>query len=203
MRKFIFCLIFAIILFGCSNSELLNVNTSDNAIEDIQIENEAFEYAETERLIGLSTLFRDGWNLDAALDSRPIGTLVVTIKTSDKYLAGTDCDIYFGMKLSNGRVYERLLDKEGYNDFERNDLDDYFLYVGDKTFYPNQVASIWLRSVKSGAGPDWHVNYIKVRINGVLVYTKNIKAWIDPGQKYTMNSVNFPAAQDIPISITN
>lgn len=151
---------------------------------------------------GANSLFRDGWNLDAGLDGRPVGTLTITIHTSNKFLAGTDCDIYFGMKLSDGRTIQKLLDKAGYNDFEQNDLDDYFLYVGDQTFYPNQITSIWLKSVKYGSGVDWHVDYLKMRINGRNVYSKTINSWINGGATYTINSVSLPAAQDIPVPIT-
>ncbi|OHD08427.1 MAG: hypothetical protein A2086_03625 [Spirochaetes bacterium GWD1_27_9] len=203
MKYLAIILCFSIIILNCSNPELLKVDNIDteNSQNDALVLDDSDN--NTKRIVGVTTLFSDGWNLDAALDSRVIGTLVVTIHTSDKWLAGTDCDIYFGMRLSDGRTYERKLDKEGYNDFEKNDLDDYFLYVGDKTFYPNQVTSIWLRSVSYGSGPDWHVDYLKVKINGVNVYSKTINAWINPGTTYTMSPVNFPAATDIPKPITN
>jgi hypothetical protein len=191
MKYLALMLFFIVMISGCSEQSISNLNKVGDDSND-----------RTATADGSNTLFRDGWNLDAALDSRPIGSLVVTIHTSNKYLAGTDCDIYFGMRLSDGRIIENKIDKEGYNDFEKNDLDDYFVYVGDQTFYPNQVTSIWLKSVKYGAGVDWHVDYIKVRINGTNVYSKTINSWINGGATYTMSPVNFPVAQDVPIPIS-
>lgn len=190
-----FSVLFIIIYSNCSNMDINNVNYVESEDSD--------ESVTTATADGANSLFRDGWNLDAGLDSRPIGTLVIRIHTSDKWLAGTDSDIYFGMQLADGRVYQRLLDKAGYNDFERDDYDDYYLYVGDKTFYPQNVTKFWLKNVKSGAGPDWHIDYIKVSINGVLVYTKSLKRWIDANKTYTMSPVNLPSATDIPVPIGN
>jgi hypothetical protein len=145
--------------------------------------------------------FCNGWNLDSGLDGRPIGTLTVKIKTADVSGAGTDCDIYFGMQLANGTNYERLLDKKGYNDFERNDNDDYYLYVASQSFYPDQIRKIWLRSKSAGLGPDWKVSTLNIEINGSHVYSQALNSWINSGKTWTAYPVYFSAAGNRPVII--
>ena len=110
--------------------------------------------------------FSDAWNLDAAREQRPIGTLTVTIHTADSLGAGTDADIYFGLQ-SGDELQEWLLDKTGYDDFERGDTDDYYLYAGYDSFAPEKLTGVRLRMGKrSGLGPDWKCAWIRVWVNG-------------------------------------
>lgn len=177
---------------GTRKSRLINAfNTAvTNAVKLIT-------YAES----GNYTQFSDGWNLDAALDGRAIGTLTIKIKTADVLGAGTDCDIYFGMQLANGTNYERLLDKEGYNDFERNDNDDYYLYVGSQSFYSDQIRKVWIRSKDAGVGTDWKVYTLNLEINGTNVLSRTINSWIDGGESWTASSLYFPSVGNRPVLI--
>lgn len=117
--------------------------------------------------------FKDSWNLDAADDGRPIGTLTVNISTYDCDKAGTDDDIWFEMKLKSGEKYKRKLDKDGYNDFEKGDNDSYYLYVGDKKFDPKQITQVSLKRVPNGSdNGGWRLKSIIIQINGDIVYNK-------------------------------
>jgi hypothetical protein len=110
--------------------------------------------------------FSNAWNQDVANDGRPIGTLTASLHTADETGAGTDADIYFGIR-SGTKVKEWLLDKSGYNDLEQNDSDDYYLYVGDKSITPQNIQSVYLRmGNRLGAAPDWKCDNLRVWING-------------------------------------
>ena len=123
--------------------------------------------------------FSDTWNLDAGNDGRPFGTLTVSIHTGRETGAGTDGDIRFGMIFSDGITKEWLLDKEGYNDFERGDTDDYYLFLADQDRDPSKVASISLKmAAEHGLGVAWRLGSIKIRINGILVFSRDINTWL-------------------------
>ena len=119
--------------------------------------------------------YTDQWNLDAAEDGRPIGELTLTIVTSKEITAGTNDPIYFGMELLDGRSYERILDKSGYDEFDTGSNDDYYLYVGDQAFQPAKIRKIWLR--KKGTD-DWKISYLAIRLNGKIVYSKTLEEWL-------------------------
>ncbi len=125
--------------------------------------------------------FSDAWNLDAAEDDRPIGSLTVTVHTGTDFGAGTNADIYFGMQAEGDREKRWLLDHAGYDDFENDDTDEYYLYVGDGAFEPAKIERI--RIEMGGAGDalmslasDWQCDWITVWINGSPTkYT--VKKW--------------------------
>jgi hypothetical protein len=124
--------------------------------------------------------FSDSWNLDAANDGRPFGTLTVSVRTGDAIGAGTDADIYFGMTFRSGVTKEWLLDKAGYNDFERGDDDDYYLFLSDKSCDPTEVASVYLKmGGEHGLGVAWKAGAIKIRVNGNLVFSRDLNVWLN------------------------
>jgi hypothetical protein len=124
--------------------------------------------------------FSDAWNLDAGNDGRRFGTLTVSVGTSNAIGAGTDADIYFGMTFRNGVTKEWLLDKTGYNDFERGDNDDYYLFLSDKSCDPTNVGSIHLRmGAEHGLGVAWKAAAIMIRVNGDLVFSRDINIWLN------------------------
>lgn len=123
--------------------------------------------------------FSDAWNLDAGKDGRPFGTLTVGVRTGDDRGAGTDADIHFGMTFADGITKEWLLDKEAYNDFERGDNDDYYLFLSDKTCEPAKVKSVYLKmGAEHGLGVAWQAASIRIRINGNLVFERNLDVWL-------------------------
>ncbi len=138
--------------------------------------------------------FSDAWNLDAGSDGRPFGTLTVSVATSDARGAGTDADIYFGLTFADGVTKEWLLDKEGYNDFERGDKDDYYLFLSDKSRAPVAVKSIYLRmGGEHGPAVAWKPASIKIRVNGNLLLDREINLWLKHnGDKWQNAAWNAP-----------
>lgn len=134
--------------------------------------------------------FKDSWNLDAANEDRPFGTLKVQISTSSDALSGTDDDVYFGMEFTDGRTYEKLLDKEGYNDFEMGDNDPYYLYVGDNTLYPQNVKRVWIRKKYNWWSDDWKVKDISISVNGVNVFSQSLNRMLNKNTKQINMYVN-------------
>ncbi|MFZ5352827.1 MAG: zinc dependent phospholipase C family protein [Bacillota bacterium] len=136
--------------------------------------------------------FKNTWNLDAADDGRPIGTLTVNIKTANLNYAGTDNNIYFGMQLKDGTYREWPLDKEGYNDFEKNDIEDYFLFCGDMNFYPSKINYVWIRTEAwNGIDDDWNLQNVVVKINGVTKLNRAVNQWLsEDGNYYWSTSVS-------------
>jgi hypothetical protein len=89
-----------------------------------------------------------------------IRNLIIVIKTSDGLLAGTNDNIYFGVTTKDGKEYKLLLDKPGYNDFERGAQDSYrfelpvniptsnikeFTLTKDYIMVPNLWKPKWIR----------------------------------------------------------
>lgn len=124
--------------------------------------------------------FSNAWNLDAGNDGRPFGTLTISVRTGDESGAGTDADIYFGMTFFDGTTKEWPLEKEAYNDFERGDNDDYYLFLSDRTCDPGKVASVYLKmGAEHGLGVAWKLASIMIRVNGNLVFRHDINAWVN------------------------
>jgi hypothetical protein len=109
------------------------------------------------------TGFTDRWNLDAGA----IGTLTVRVHTADASGAGTDADVYFGLALDDGTEHEWSLDKPGYNDFERNDTDDYYLYFPSEPQTQEHIRRVWLRmGARHGVAPGWRCGSVAVACSG-------------------------------------
>jgi phospholipase C/alpha-toxin len=127
------------------------------------------------------------WAVNGLNPNNPsyIGTVDVTIRTADVLWAGTDDDIFFGMRLDDGRQIEILFDKTGYNDFERNDNDTYTFTVTDPTFQASQIRNLWLRKQKI-LGDDWKVYSIQVKMRGKVVYSQTINQWLTGNTTYNM-----------------
>ena len=134
------------------------------------------------------SVFRDSWNLDAAVDGRPIGSLTVTIRTADDFEAGTDADIYFGMVSIDGHGKEWLLDKSGHNDFERGDSDEYYLFIQEKICAPGGMVNAYLRmGDHHGVENDWKCSSIRVHINGVVTADEAMEQWFrNKGDQYDL-----------------
>ena len=134
------------------------------------------------------SVFRDSWNLDAAVDGRPIGSLTVTIRTADDFEAGTDADIYFGMVSVDGHGKEWLLDKSGHNDFERGDSDEYYLFIQEKISAPGGMVNAYLRMGEHhGVENDWKCSSIQVHVNGVVTADQAMEKWFrNKGDRYDL-----------------
>ncbi|MHB8868305.1 MAG: S-layer homology domain-containing protein [Thermoleophilia bacterium] len=124
--------------------------------------------------------FSNAWNLDAsATDDRSIGTLVVTIHTSNEAGAGTNDDVYFGMRLADGTQREWKLDKPWYDDFEQNDTDDYYLF-SEGVFPASKVTAVWVRKSPDGwTAGGWKFGDIDIRVDGEVILTTHVGQWLE------------------------
>ncbi|GKX30719.1 phospholipase C [Vallitalea longa] len=143
--------------------------------------------------------FTDRWNIDVGLDNNPISSLTVTVHTGNEKRgllhsewAGTDDDVYFGIETKDGETKEWLLDKEGYNDFEVDDIDEYYLYNGTD-IHPDDISNIYIKKITKhgGIGGDWYLENLDVNINGHSAYNSDIKSWIDEDNSTWKDSVDF------------
>lgn len=98
-------------------------------------------------------------------------SLSITIKTSSSMWSGTDNDVFFCLYTDHGR-YEKLLDKNWYNDFEMGDLDTYYMDLKQ----PIKLEQIRNFSLRKNGNDDWKVNYIQVhdRNTGICLAKKDI-----------------------------
>jgi|GEM_PF-2219896 len=105
--------------------------------------------------------------------------LIVYIKTKDKFLAGTDDDVFFGVELKDNSAFKVLCDKPGKNDFEKGSLDSYILELPRhvklaeiKNFYLEKKAAI-------GVAGDWYVEWAQVYLGnydfGKITINKDMK----------------------------
>lgn len=147
----------------------------------------AFSTAENQctKLLELSekgdyTKFSDRWNLDVGKSESPISSLTVIVKTGTKINAGTDDDIYFGIELKNGQTKQWKLDKDFYNDFEKGDKDEYYLYINNIDFAPSLVDRIWVKKnhIQYSMGESWYLESLSVDANGKVVSKESINKWI-------------------------
>lgn len=162
--------------------------------------------------------FSDAWNLDASSsDNRSIGALVVTIHTSNVAGAGTDDDVYFGMRLADGTEREWKLDKPWYNDFEQDDTDDYYLF-SDGTFPASKVTAVWVRKSPDGfLGGGWSFGDIDIRVDGEVILTTHVGQWLEDDHRrwewgnLDLSRLNKPpvptppsvtTAEDTPVQVT-
>jgi len=114
-------------------------------------------------------------NVQTATLSDVIKTLSVTIHTKGNRGAGTDADIFFGIRLSSGVTQEWMMDKSNYNDFEQNDTDEYVFNINDSRYEKNKVQSVWIRMGNHhGVGNDWDCDWMKIKINGLDVLNKSV-----------------------------
>lgn len=88
----------------------------------------------------------------------------ITVKTADVKDAGTNSNVYVTLNGANGSSAETLFDKPGYDDFERGDIDTYYISANKD-----------LGEIKS----------ITVRLDGS---SKNKQAWFPTSFKVEYNS---------------
>ena len=97
----------------------------------------------------------------------------LTVKTARTFGAGTDNNIYIGMRY-NGTIYEVLCDKPGYNDFEYGDEDSYDFIVPENIDL-SKIDKITARMSGNTPGGDWKCSWIKIKDHkgNTLLETKN------------------------------
>jgi hypothetical protein len=90
---------------------------------------------------------------------RKIVAMMATITTANVDNAGTDANVYFEVAGKN-----TLLDKPGYNDFERGDTDTYAWYVERLTLGDLRTARIRLHHDNTGNRPGWYVAKVTLQV---------------------------------------
>lgn len=149
--------------------------------------NKAFSTAENQciQLLSLAetgdySKFTDRWNLDVGESNSPISSLTAIIVTGTKSGAGTDDDILFKIELYNGQEKQWKLDKDFYNDFEKGDKDEYYLYINDIDFAPEAVKRVWIekKNKNFSLGEAWYLDSVSVDVNGNTALSKNVGQWI-------------------------
>ncbi len=115
--------------------------------------------------------------------------LTVTVETSNDWFSGTDNDIYFGFKTSNGLVYEYLMDVKNdildgtyaintYNDFEMGDVDSYSFYIYDKRLNLANVTDVWVKKVHSIVDDNWRCATVDISVDGKVVNSVAPNVWL-------------------------
>ena len=114
----------------------------------------------------------------AELKAVAVTTHYIKITTADKWLAGTDGDVYIELIGSDGQSTGKiLLDEDGKNDFERNES---FVYTLRNV---KDVGTITKAILSLEDGDDWCVGSISID-NGE-VYTYN--HWLEEGEQITID----------------
>ncbi|MBZ9618531.1 PLAT/LH2 domain-containing protein [Clostridium estertheticum] len=124
--------------------------------------------------------FSDRWNLDVGKSKSPISSLTAVVETGEKFGAGTDDDVFLDIQLKNGKTKEWKLDKNNYNDFEQGDNDEYYLYINDIDFSPNDVKKVIVKKKKANIsyGADWYLKTITVNVNGTDALKQTVNSWV-------------------------
>ncbi|MFZ5353338.1 MAG: PLAT/LH2 domain-containing protein [Bacillota bacterium] len=144
--------------------------------------------------------FKDTFNLDVAnpadTPNKRIGTITVQITTCDAADSGTNNDIYFGIEFKDGYQYQKLLDHEGYDDFENSDKDRYYIYFPYDNYTVADISKVYLRSRDDTTfSDDWFVYSMTVDICETLssgftrtcTYSKTIDEWMDDNDSIWLN----------------
>lgn len=123
-----------------------------------------------------------------------VNKLNITIKTSSKKWSGTDDNVYFGLKLNSGEVLEYLMDKPGYNDFERGDKDTYTFQLPRTVCY-NEINAIQLRKDYIKIDDDWRMESMLVKdaADGFVLLNNTTGQLLTKRNKYTFPVTKKPA----------
>lgn len=136
--------------------------------------------------------FTDRWNLDVGHSNSPISSLTVTVETGKKVCAGTDDNVYVTIELKNGKSKEWQLNKKNYNDFEYGDYDEYYLYINDVDFKPEDVVKTYISKTKgTSQTSDWYLKGFKINVNGINAVDKDVNKWVTDDKNKEEVSVNW------------
>jgi hypothetical protein len=112
-------------------------------------------------------------------EETPVESIDLSVKTANVRWAGTDDDVYLRL----GPNLRFPLDKRMYNDFERNDLDNYSVPIDEAVKNGVRIADITEVAIeKAGDGPagGWKLGGMKMKVNGQLFYNdQHINRWLE------------------------
>ena len=99
-------------------------------------------------------------------------------------MAGTDDDVYLRLQLDDGSSYDKKLetgagDGLGYNDFEQNDDDWYFVYVGDPAFTSEHLAKVSIYKSSDGLAGGWRPDRFRIWVNGQQIVDEDPGHWFE------------------------
>ncbi len=113
------------------------------------------------------------------------------IKTVNELYAGTDDDLFFGMRTSDGKTIEFSMDNMAYSsgsikqvqDFEMNTTTTVYYKFYDPNFDLSKVTSVWIRKdpIMPFSGDDWRVETVHIYVNDSLVHSNTLNKWLKPG----------------------
>ena len=117
-----------------------------------------------------------------------VSTLSITIKTSKSSRSGTDDNVYFGLVLNDNSVLEILMDKPGYNDFEKGDNDTYIFKL-PRTVKYSEIKQIRLRKDYVNFDDDWKMQHITVKdkADQFVLLDANPNVWLKERKPYYMS----------------
>lgn len=117
-----------------------------------------------------------------------VSTLSITIKTSKSSWSGTDDNVYFGLVLNDNSVLEILMDKPGYNDFEKGDNDTYIFKL-PRTVKYSEIKQIRLRKDYVNFDDDWKMEHITVKdtADQFVLLDANPNVWLKKRTPYYMS----------------
>lgn len=115
--------------------------------------------------------------------------LSVRIETSRDIYSGTDDNVYFAILMKDGRQYEQLFDKSGYNDFEAGDKDTYSMNLPENVQL-SQIHAFRLRKDYLHISDDWKPKHIWIsdQYTNKLIYEKEINVVIKDRKHYLMET---------------
>jgi hypothetical protein len=113
----------------------------------------------------------------------------ITVKTKDKLWAGTDNNVYIGIKYGK-RSYEVLCDKPFYNDFERGDRDTYPFFLPENIDL-STVTAITARMSGHTPGGDWDCDWIEIKdCNGRILFRADDDFCLSTGKTKEITKFN-------------
>lgn len=114
-----------------------------------------------------------------------IGKFHAIIKMSNDKYAGTNDNIYLGLKLKNGQTMEFKCDLPG-DDFEAGTTGCYQFIVTDSNIKVSDVSDVYVKKVKYGAGDDAKIATIEVYMKGQRVVKDLSNKWLKGNETYTI-----------------
>ncbi|MCL2166708.1 MAG: zinc dependent phospholipase C family protein [Clostridiales bacterium] len=110
--------------------------------------------------------------------------------------AGTDNNVYLGIRYSNGKKYEVLCDKPNYNDFEKGDEDTY-PFIMPENVDLSKVSAITARMSGNTASGDWYCDWIEIKNSSrERLFRLDSDFWLSTGQNKEFS--NFSKYYSIP-----
>ncbi len=129
-----------------------------------------------------------------------ISRMAITIATGTDAFGGTDDNVFFAVVLNDGRVFEEILDRPGYNDFERGDVDTYVFELPETVRYKD-IKELRIRKDYINIDDDWKMQHVKVVdvADQFCLVDKETNTWIKKREKYFLPVQRKTSQQKLPV----